>query len=63
MKLGDLVFQITKYTGIRFLVKKITKYFEIEDCGCDRRREEWNDIDLDLWNKQTEKTGKDSSQK
>lgn len=51
MKLGNLVYYITKYTGIRWLVKKITKMFNIEDCGCDRRREEWNDIDLDLWNK------------
>ena len=58
MKLGDLVYYITKYTGIRWLVKKISKWYGIEDCGCDRRRQEWNDIDLDLWNKQIKKTGK-----
>jgi len=46
MKLGDLVFYITKYTGIRWLVKRVTKSLGVEDCGCDRRREEWNDIDL-----------------
>lgn len=46
MKLGDLVFYITKYTGIRFIVKTITRWLGIEDCGCDRRREKWNDIDL-----------------
>lgn len=46
MKLGDLVFYITKYTGIRFIVKTVTRLLGYEDCGCDRRREEWNDIDL-----------------
>ena len=45
MKLGDLVYYITYYTGIRWIVKKIWR----EDCGCDKRRDEWNDIDLDLW--------------
>tara|TARA_A200000159_G_C7258747_1_gene312096 strand:- start:398 stop:538 length:141 start_codon:yes stop_codon:yes gene_type:complete len=46
MKLGDLVYYITYYTGIRWVVKKIWA----EDCGCDKRRDDWNDIDLDLWN-------------
>jgi hypothetical protein len=45
MKLGDLVYYITYYTGIRWVVKKIWK----DRCGCDKRRDEWNDIDLDLW--------------
>lgn len=48
MKLGDLVYRITKYTGIKWLVKKVTKFYGIEDCGCDRRREEWNDIEIDI---------------
>ena len=47
MRLGDIVYYITKYTGIRWVVKKIWK----DSCGCDERRKEWNDIDLDLWNK------------
>jgi hypothetical protein len=46
MGLGDLVYYITKYTGIRWLVKKVTKWLGYEDCGCDRRRDEWNDIKL-----------------
>jgi len=46
MKLGDLVYYITYYTGIRWIVKKIWG----KDCGCDKRRDKWNDIDLDLWN-------------
>lgn len=48
MKLGDLVYRITKYTGIKWLVKKVTKFYGIDDCGCDRRREEWNDIEIDI---------------
>lgn len=45
MRLGDLVFYITKYTGIRWIVKKIWG----EDCGCDERRESWNDIKMQNW--------------
>jgi len=43
VKIGDLVYYITKYTGIRFVVKTISKLLK-KDCGCDKRREEWNDI-------------------
>lgn len=63
MKLGDLVYYITKYTGIKWLVNKITKWYGIEDCGCDRRRDEWNDINIDLWNKKTEQSGNNLKQK
>lgn len=52
MKLGNLVEKITIYTGIKWLVKKITKFYGIEDCGCDRRKEQWNEIEikrLDKW--------------
>ena len=46
MGLGDLVYYITKYTGIRYVWKKI-----FPDCGCDDRRrrwnkKKWNDIEL-----------------
>jgi len=41
MRLGDLVYYITKYTGIRYVYKKI-----YPDCGCDDRRNNWNDIEL-----------------
>lgn len=50
MKLGDLVYNITYYTGIHWAVKKISKIIG-KDCGCQKRRDDWNDIDLDLWNK------------
>ncbi len=52
MRLGDLVEKITTYTGIKWLVKKITKMLGIEDCGCDRRKKQLNKIKinrLDKW--------------
>ena len=62
MKLGDLVYYITYYTGIRWVVKKIWG----EDCGCDERQRklnEWTDIDLDLWKQNTENNGNNSRQR
>lgn len=41
MRLGDLVYYITKYTGIRYVYKKI-----YPQCGCDDRRDEWNNINI-----------------
>ena len=41
MKLGDLVYYITKYTGIRYVWKKI-----FPGCKCDERRKKWNKIKL-----------------
>lgn len=41
MKLGNTVYWITKTTGIHWIVKKVSKILGI-DCGCDRRRSEWN---------------------
>ena len=35
--LGDVVENITEKTGIKKLVNKIT-----DDCGCDKRKTEWN---------------------
>jgi hypothetical protein len=51
MRLGDLVYYFTKYTGIRLIVKKITKFYGVKDCGCDKRREEWNEIKIDRFDK------------
>ena len=42
MKLGDLVYYFTYYTGINWLVKKIWG----DKCGCEKRRDDWNDIEL-----------------
>lgn len=46
MGLGDIVYYFTKYTGLRWIWKRLNP-----DCGCDRRREEWNEIKIDRWNK------------
>tara|TARA_A100001201_G_scaffold143339_2_gene144567 strand:+ start:31 stop:204 length:174 start_codon:yes stop_codon:yes gene_type:complete len=35
--LGDLIYFITKYTGIRWIWKKINP-----DCGCEERQEKFN---------------------
>jgi hypothetical protein len=40
--LGDVVAKVTKVTGIEKVVKVITEKVGIEDCGCDKRREELN---------------------
>ena len=45
MRLGDFVYYITYFTGINWLVKKTSKLLK-KDCGCTRRRDEWNDIEL-----------------
>jgi hypothetical protein len=42
MRLGDLIERITYYTGIQFIVKKIWG----DACGCGKRQEELNEIDL-----------------
>lgn len=47
--LGDLVELFTRFTGIKWIVKKFTKITGI-DCGCDKRRDNWNKIKLDRWN-------------
>lgn len=49
MRLGDIVYYITKYTGIRWVVKTINKWLGYEDCGCDRRRDAWNDIKINRY--------------
>ena len=45
MKLGDLIERITYYTGIKWLVKKVFG----NNCGCDERQNNLNDIEL--WQK------------
>ena len=39
IKLGNIVYYFTKFTGIRWIWKKIHP-----NCNCDKRREEWNQI-------------------
>jgi hypothetical protein len=42
MKLGNLIEIITQYTGIKWLVKKIWG----ADCGCERRKNKLNKVEL-----------------
>ncbi len=42
--LGDLVANITYFTGIDSAVKKITKAVGFSDCGCSKRREQLNEL-------------------
>jgi len=51
MKLGNILATIFKYTGIKWLVKKIViDLLGYESCGCDERQKKLNDIEIDLWN-------------
>jgi hypothetical protein len=45
MRLGDLVETITKYSGIKWIVKKIWG----DDCGCDERKDKLNNIKIKRW--------------
>ena len=40
--LGDTIAKITHYTGIAKVVEVVTEALGIEDCGCNGRREDWN---------------------
>jgi len=42
MRLGDLIELITRYTGIKYIVKKVFG----DNCGCDKRQEQLNEIEL-----------------
>lgn len=46
MRLGDLIYLFTKYTGIKWLVDKGSKMLGIKDCGCNKRRDDLNDVEL-----------------
>jgi hypothetical protein len=40
--LGDTIEKFTKKTGIKKVVKVVTKKVGIEDCGCEDRRDSLN---------------------
>jgi len=44
--LGDLVEKVTEATGIKKLVETVTDALGI-DCGCEARKESWNNITID----------------
>jgi hypothetical protein len=48
MKIGDTIYYITKYTGIKYLVDKYHKLRGTE-CNCGKRRKKLNEIKIDRW--------------
>ncbi len=45
MKLGTLLETIFKYTGIKWLVKKIViDYLGYENCGCEKRKNQLDNL-------------------
>ena len=45
MKIGTILETIFKYTGIKWLVKKIViDLLGYESCGCDQRRDRLNEL-------------------
>ena len=43
MRLGDIIYYFTKFTGIKFVVYLFSKLLK-KDCGCDDRRKKLNNI-------------------
>ncbi len=48
MKLGDLIYYITKYTGIKYLVDQWHKWRGTK-CNCPERRQALNNIKIKRW--------------
>lgn len=48
IRLGDTIYYITKYTGIKYLVDKYHKLRGTE-CNCGKRRKKLNEIKIDRW--------------
>ena len=53
MKLGDIVEKIivviTLGQGKRIATWIAKKYFGMEDCGCDKRKQDLNNIKINRW--------------
>jgi hypothetical protein len=48
MRLGDLIYYITKYTGIKYVVDTYHK-IRGSKCECENRRNKLNEIKIDRW--------------
>ena len=48
MKLGNIIYYITKYTGIKYLVETYHKYKGTK-CDCNKRRNKLNDLKIKRW--------------
>jgi len=42
--LGDSIEKFTKATGIKTVVKKVSRAAGVKDCGCDQRRDTLNRV-------------------
>jgi hypothetical protein len=48
MRLGDFIYYITKYTGIKYLVDTFYK-LKGKECNCGKRRNKLNDLKIKRW--------------
>mgnify|MGYP003646242732 CR=1 FL=1 len=48
MKLGNFIYYITKYTGIKYLVETY-HFLRGTKCNCDKRRKNLNNIKIKRW--------------
>jgi hypothetical protein len=48
MKLGNIIYFFTKYTGIKYIVDAWHKYKGTK-CKCNDRRKKLNNIKIDRW--------------
>jgi len=48
MKLGDIIYYITKYTGVKHIVETYHA-FKGTKCNCDERRKKFNEIKIKRW--------------
>lgn len=48
MRIGDIIYYITKYTGIKYIVDKWHEY-RGGKCDCENRRESLNNIKINRW--------------
>jgi hypothetical protein len=48
MKLGNIIYFVTKYTGIKYLVDSYHKYRGTE-CNCGKRRNKLNELKINRW--------------
>ena len=48
MKLGNIIYFVTKYTGIKYLVDSYHKYRGTK-CNCGNRRKNLNELKINRW--------------
>jgi hypothetical protein len=48
MKLGNIIYYITRFTGIKYLVDRYHQ-FRGSKCNCDERRKKLNNLKFNRW--------------